>query len=243
MANVGTAAAGKTLIGAGPNSSPTFASIGTNSGLTNHGLIVGQNNGAFVATGAGSTGQIMQSQGGSADPTYTTATYPSTTTINQILFSSANNVVGAITTANDGVLITSNTGVPSFLANGTTGQILTATTGSPPSWQTFTAAFPWLDQSGSFTAAINTGYFLTAAATPTLPASPSQGDRVSFAADSSGSVVVTANTGQKIRIGNNISSTAGTATNSAQGDSLNLVYRSTGATWIAMSADGNWTTA
>lgn len=243
MANVGTAAAGKTLIGAGNTLSPTFASIGTNSGLTNHGLIVGQNLGAFVATGAGNTGQIMQSQGASADPTYTTATYPSTTTINQILYSSAANTVGGITGANNGVLITSNTGVPSLLANGTTGQILTATTGSPPSWGTITGAFPWTDQSGTFTAAINNGYFLTAAATPTLPAAPSQGDRVSFAADSSGSVVVTANTGQKIRIGNNISSTAGTATNSAQGDSLTLVYRTTGATWISISSEGNWTTA
>lgn len=45
MANVGTAAAGKTLIGAGNGSSPRYADIGTNSNLT--GMIVGNGNSAF----------------------------------------------------------------------------------------------------------------------------------------------------------------------------------------------------
>lgn len=56
------------------------------------------------------------------------------TTINQILYSSAANTIAGLATANNGTLITGTTGVPSVLANGTTGQILTATTGSPPSW-------------------------------------------------------------------------------------------------------------
>ena len=78
MANVGTAAAGKTLIGAGNGSSPTYASIGTNSGLTLHGVVVAENNGAFQATGAGVSGQLLQSGGPAANPDYTQATYPST---------------------------------------------------------------------------------------------------------------------------------------------------------------------
>ena len=82
------------------------------------------------------SGQVLQSQGSSSDPAFSTATYPSTTTVNDLLYSSATNVVGQITTANDGVLITSNTGVPSWLANsGTPGFILTANAGAPPSWQ------------------------------------------------------------------------------------------------------------
>jgi hypothetical protein len=62
----------------------------------------------------GATGTILTSQGASALPTWTTAVYPATTTINQILYSSAaNNVVG-LATANSSVLITSAGGIPSL---------------------------------------------------------------------------------------------------------------------------------
>src|SRR5882672_2929238 len=46
--------------------------------LTNHGVIIGQSTSAIVATAAGSSGQILQSGGASADPAYSTATYPAT---------------------------------------------------------------------------------------------------------------------------------------------------------------------
>jgi len=90
-------------------------------------------------TPTGTTGTVLQGQGAGVDLALSTATYPSTTTVSQILYSSATNVVGEITTANNGVLITSNTGVPSLLAAGTTGQVLTATTGAPASWATNTS--------------------------------------------------------------------------------------------------------
>jgi hypothetical protein len=86
-------------------------------------------------------GQILQSGGSPSPPFYSTATYPSTTTANQILYSSSTNVVGQITSVNNGVLISSASGVPSFLADGTTGQVLTATTGSPPSWGAAPSSF------------------------------------------------------------------------------------------------------
>jgi Chaperone of endosialidase len=70
MANVGTAASGKTLIGSGLGASPTFVSIGTNSGLTAHGVILGQGNGAFTATTPGFNGQVLTSNGISANPTF-----------------------------------------------------------------------------------------------------------------------------------------------------------------------------
>ncbi len=70
--------------------------------------------GQLGAVANGTTGQILQANT-SASPSYSTATYPSSTTINQLLYSSADNVVAG-------------------LANGTTGQVLTATTGSAPSW-------------------------------------------------------------------------------------------------------------
>lgn len=102
-------------------------------GLTNHALQIGAGTATLTQLGPGTTGQVLQTNT-TADPTWSTATYPSTTTINQVLYSSANNTVGGITAGNNGVLISSSSGVPSWLADGTTGQVLTATTGSPPSW-------------------------------------------------------------------------------------------------------------
>jgi len=52
--------------------------------------------------------------GAAAAPTWSTATYPVTTTANQILYSSSTNVIGEITTANSSVMITNGTGIPSF---------------------------------------------------------------------------------------------------------------------------------
>lgn len=118
---------------------PSFAAIGTKSGLTAHGVLIAENAGAFQATAAGSAGQLLASGGASANPVWTTATFPATvgsagtfirsdgtnwvastatlpntTTANQILYSSGTSVVGQITTANNGVLGTNGSGVPSF---------------------------------------------------------------------------------------------------------------------------------
>ena len=62
----------------------------------------------------GATSTILTSQGAGSLPTWTTATYPATTTINQILWSSAANNIAGLATANSSVLITSAGGVPSF---------------------------------------------------------------------------------------------------------------------------------
>ena len=72
MANVGTAAAGKPLIGSGVGASPTFVSIGKNSGLTANGVIIGQGNGAFTATSVGTANQVLTSNGTGLDPTFQT---------------------------------------------------------------------------------------------------------------------------------------------------------------------------
>lgn len=103
-------------------------------GLTNHAVLIGAGTATITnVIATANTGAVLQNNSG-ADPSYSTATYPSTTTINQILYSSSANVIGGITSANNGVLITGTSGIPSILAAGTTGQVLTATTGSPPSW-------------------------------------------------------------------------------------------------------------
>jgi hypothetical protein len=111
-------------------------------GLTNHAVLVGAGTTTITNVGPTATvGQVLQSAGASADPAFSTATYPLTTTINQILYSSATDTVTGLATANDGVLITSATGVPSLLANSLiTGYVLTANTAAPPSWQSLSSS-------------------------------------------------------------------------------------------------------
>ncbi len=71
MANVGSGDSGKTLIGNGNGHGPKYASIGTNSGLSLHGVVIAEGNGAFVATSTGSAGQVLTSNG-PADPSFQT---------------------------------------------------------------------------------------------------------------------------------------------------------------------------
>jgi hypothetical protein len=61
---------------------------------------------------AGTSGKVLQSDG--TNFVTSTATYPSTTTANQILYSSSNNTVTGLATANSGVLTTNSSGVPSI---------------------------------------------------------------------------------------------------------------------------------
>jgi hypothetical protein len=119
-------------------------------------------------------------------------------------------------------------------ASGTAGNTTIATTGS--------IVGTWTDEATNFNAAKNNGYFVTATATATLPASPAQGDTIAFAVDSaSGILTITANTGQTIQIGKAKSASAGTAASNFNGDSVTLVYRSTDTNWIATQVIGTFT--
>ncbi len=90
---------------------------GTGLGSTTaFGLIAGgtTSTGNFQNVGTGASGTILQGSGTGALPSFSTATYPATTTINQILFSSANNTISGLATTNNGTLITSADGIPSI---------------------------------------------------------------------------------------------------------------------------------
>lgn len=103
--------------------------------LTAHGVLLGNGTSAINATATGSAGQVLQSGGAAADPTYstatfpstatstgtilrangtnwvaTTATYPTTTTSQQILYSTAANTIGELTTGNSKVTATNSSG-------------------------------------------------------------------------------------------------------------------------------------
>lgn len=71
------------------------------------------NGGTGTALGNGSSGQVMSSSGlGSV--TWSTSTYPSLVSANNLLYASGANVIGGLATANNGALVTSGAGVPSI---------------------------------------------------------------------------------------------------------------------------------
>lgn len=139
------------LIGTG--SITTVGSLNTETlqltGLTNHALLVGAGTATITKLALGSSGQVLQSGGASSDPAYstatfpstgtatgtilradgtnwvsTTATYPTTTTANQLVVSTAANVVGGLTAGTTGTVLTGVTGaVPAFSATPTVTSI------------------------------------------------------------------------------------------------------------------------
>ena len=157
-----------------------------------------------------------------------TATFSTTvlTQYNVLTGASANTVNNVTPGSNSGYVLTSNgaSSYPSFAA------------------LPFTQ-MPWTDESSSWNALVGNGYFGTMAstATATLPASPSQGNIIAFEVDSSaGILTIQANTGQSIVIGKAASASAGVAVSNFNGDSVTLVYRSSDASWRAISVIGTW---
>lgn len=90
----------------------------------------------FPSTATG-TGTILRADG--TNWSATTATYPASTTANQILYSSASNVVGQITTAATSALVTNSSSVPS-LTSGSTANRLLRTDGTTISFAQVAAA-------------------------------------------------------------------------------------------------------
>lgn len=92
-----------------------LANGGTNASLTaSNGGIVWSNATQFQILAGTATARQMLQSGATATPAWSTATWPATTTINRILFSSAANVVGEISTVNGGMLNANSSGVPSM---------------------------------------------------------------------------------------------------------------------------------
>lgn len=116
----------------------TLALGGTSANLTasNGGIFYSTATAGAILSGTATANQVLLS-GSSAAPSWSTATYPATTTINQLLYSGTANVISGLTTANNGLLVTSNTGVPSILAtSGVTGNMLRSNAAAAPSWST-----------------------------------------------------------------------------------------------------------
>lgn len=82
--------------------------------VTQHGVIVGAANKAIASTAVGSTGQVLQANS-SADPTYSTATYPSTSGSNgNVLTSNGTNWVSSAPAGGGGTTVTTYNTAGSF---------------------------------------------------------------------------------------------------------------------------------
>jgi hypothetical protein len=221
----------------------------TQSEITQYSTLVAGADNSIVSVGPGLAGQILQSGGVSANPAFSTATYPSTTTVSELLYSSSANTVEGLATGNNGVLITSSGGVPSFLANGTTGQVLTATTGSPPSWTTVGTALTWVDiTSGSQAIAVNTGYITDNATTVTysLPTTAAQGSIFEISCGTSAAATtpfsISQAAGQSIKFGNQTSTTGvgGSVASTLKYDSIKVLCVVANTTFVVLSSVGNF---
>jgi hypothetical protein len=102
--------------------------------------------------------------------------------------------------------------------------------------------FTWNDVSGAFSPLKENGYFITATATGTLPAAPAQGDTIKFFVDTTQILTIQATAGKIIRFGSLVSSSGGTFVSTLQGDSVELVYRTSDTCWCAIAGfTGTWT--
>lgn len=113
---------------------------GTNASLTasDGGIVYSTATALAILSGTATANQVLLS-GLSTAPAWSTATYPATTTINQILYSSAANTIAGLATANSAVLVTTSAGVPVFSSTMTDGQVIIGSTGATPVAASLTA--------------------------------------------------------------------------------------------------------
>lgn len=234
-------------------------------GLTANSVLYGLGTATIGLVASGTTGQVLQTNTGAA-PTYSTATYPSTTTINQILYSSSANVVAGLATANNGVLTTGTTGIPVITALASNGQLIIGSGSGAPIAAVLTpgagititnaansitiantnaSGFPWTDVTGATqTLAVNNGYITDHTnVTYTLPATGALGDTIKIVGKL-GLATITPNANQQILIGSASGTVGatGTAVATNVGDSAELTVVTSGAStvWRFANFVGNW---
>jgi hypothetical protein len=97
-----------------------LANGGSNANLTanNGGIFYSTATSGAILAGVATANHVLLS-GATAAPSWSTATYPATTTVNQLLYSSAASTVTGLATANSSYLTTTAAGVPQWTAQPT----------------------------------------------------------------------------------------------------------------------------
>lgn len=236
----------------------SLARGGTNANLTasNGGIFYSTASAGAILAGTSTANQIVLS-GSNAAPSWSTATYPATTTVNQILFSSSANTITGLTTGNSSTIFTNTSGVPAWTGSMTNGQLLIGSTSASPALGTLTAgtgvtitngaasitvassgADPWVDQTtATVTMAVNTGYTSDAGAsliTFTLPATSAIGDWIEINGKAAGGWKIAQAAGQQIKV-------SPSATTSGVGGSLASANQLDCVTLRCITANTIWT--
>jgi hypothetical protein len=227
---------------------------------------LGVTRGGTGASSVGANGTLAQSNG--SIYTFTTATYPSTTTANRLLYSSATNTVTDLATANSATLVTDTSGVPSWTSSMTNGQVLIGSTGATPVPATLTAGpgvsisngagsitisgtgsgIGWTEVTGtSQTMAADNGYVSSnpALVTLTLPTTAAFGTAITVLGKGAGGWKIAQGAGQQIHFGS-VSSTAGATgylSSTNQYDSIQLICITANNEWACIGSQGNITVA
>ena len=235
-----------------------ITSVGTIGSGTWQGNTIAVGYGGTGATSIGANGTLAQSNG--SIYTFTTATYPSTTTANRLLYSSATNTVTDLATANSATLVTNATGVPSWTSSMTNGQILIGSTGATPVVGTITGTlgvtvtngagtitisgggggYTWTEVTGTTQAmAANNGYITNnpALVTLTLPTTAALGTTLSIAGKGAGGWKIAQNAGQEIFFGT-IATTIGATgylQSTQQFDSIELLCITANTQWTVIT--------
>lgn len=195
-------------------------------GTTNHAVQVGNVGGSLTSLAVGTTGAILQGNTG-ADPSWSTATYPSTTAIGDVLVASAANVIGVVAGATTvGYVLTANGGgtAPTFQAIAAGGMF----------WSREVNAAVATAQDHGY---VNTNVGLT---TFTLPAVAALGTIIEILGESAGLWTIAQNAGQNIQYGN-VSTTpgvGGSLSASNRYDTVRIVCRVASTTWAVSSVTG-----
>lgn len=265
---------GTAVVAGGGTGATTLTGVLTGNGtsaitanaITQYAVVIGGASNAVASTAVGSAGQILQSSGAGVNPAYSTATYPSTTTVSQILYSSAANTVTGLATANRGVLTTGATGVPAITALATDGQLIVGSTAGAPAAATLTAGtgisisngsnsitinatgggITWSEQTSSpVSAAVNNGYVanLGSLLTFDLPGTFAIGDTIRIAGKGAGLWVIDAPAGDTVIFGNQTTSSGGTITATNANDCIEIVGTTANSVWTVLSSIGNLTVA
>lgn len=242
---------------------------GTNASLTasNGGIFYSTASAGAILAGTATANQVLLS-GANTTPSWSTATYPITTTINQILFSSAANTITGITTANSATLYTTTAGVPTFTGSMSNGQLLIGSTAANPILGTITAgtnisvtnaagsitinstgaaSFVWNNvASGTQALVANQGYITNNGAslvTYTLPTTAAQGTVISIAGFSTGGWALAQNASQQIFFGNQSTTVGigGSMASTNRNDQIDLLCVTANLTWVVRNAVGNLT--
>lgn len=138
---------------------------------------------------------------------------------------------------------TTSTGVfQNVSGTGSSGQVLTSNGSSAlPTWQAAGGGggLTWSTIAGTTqAAAVNNAYIIGNASqtTVTLPATAAVGDTVEIVGNGAGGWIMTANTGQTIKIGGQTTSSAGSLTSAAAGDTVQIVCITANTTWRTRNA-------